>query len=33
MSDLENKKENGFIEFIEKTTSTINLEKVAQMKT
>ena len=30
MSDLENNKENGFIEFIEKTTSTINLDKVTQ---
>jgi len=30
MSDLDNKKENGFIEYIEKTTSTINLDKVTQ---
>lgn len=30
MSDLENNKENGLIEFIEKTTSTINLDKVTQ---
>ncbi|MCF8305494.1 MAG: hypothetical protein K9I71_08635 [Ignavibacteriales bacterium] len=30
MSDLENNKENGLIEFIEKTTSTINLDKATQ---
>lgn len=32
MSDIENKKENGFIEFIEKTTSTINLGKLESQK-
>lgn len=30
MNNLENNKENGFIEFIEKTTSTINLDKATQ---
>lgn len=30
MSDLENNKENGFIEFIDKTTSTINFDKSTQ---
>lgn len=30
MSELENKKENALIEFIEKTTSTVNSEKITQ---